>query len=118
MIDIDRLRFPTGTGVAVILKSPGAGAKKSLVLVAGILLGALIYVPSGLPQITSPADPSNLQQRLGSKHKKPTHSQSTSAASHTKPSSLDSPASKHTTHSKIHQTTCHCEKPMNRPTLT
>lgn len=62
MIDIDRLRFPTGTGVAVILKSPGAGAKKSIVLLAGIALGALIYLPSGLPQITTPANPDSLQQ--------------------------------------------------------
>lgn len=51
MIDVDRLRFPTGTGVAVILKSPGAGARKSVVLVIGILVGALIYMPVGLPQL-------------------------------------------------------------------
>ena len=51
MIDIDRLRFPTGTGVAVILKSPGAGAKKAIVLGAGIAIGALIYLPVGLEQL-------------------------------------------------------------------
>ncbi len=61
MIDIDRLRFPTGTGVAVILKSPGAGAKKSIVLLAGILLAAVIYLPVALPQIKSPASPDHLQ---------------------------------------------------------
>ncbi|MFI4915151.1 MAG: OPT/YSL family transporter [Phycisphaerales bacterium JB060] len=60
MIDIDRLRFPSPTGVAVILKSPGAGAKKSVVLVAGILLGALIYLPAGLPAIKLPASVGNL----------------------------------------------------------
>jgi uncharacterized oligopeptide transporter (OPT) family protein len=54
MIDIDRLRFPSPTGVAVILKSPGAGAAKSLVLVAGIVLGALIYLPVGLPDLGGP----------------------------------------------------------------
>lgn len=54
MIDIDRLRFPSPTGVAVILKSPGAGAKKSIVLVAGILLGALIYLPVGMPDLGGP----------------------------------------------------------------
>ncbi|MEL7472394.1 MAG: OPT/YSL family transporter [Planctomycetota bacterium] len=54
MIDIDRLRFPSGTGVAVILKSPGAGVKKTLVLLAGILLSAAIYAPSGLPAISTP----------------------------------------------------------------
>ena len=56
MIDIERLRFPTGTGVAVILKSPGAGAAKSLVLVAGIVVAALIYLPVALPQLTKTAE--------------------------------------------------------------
>src|SRR5690606_39365637 len=51
MIDIERLRFPSATGVAVILKSPGAGAAKSMVLMAGIVLGALIFLPAGLPQL-------------------------------------------------------------------
>lgn len=60
MIDIDRLRFPTGTGVAVILKSPGAGPKKALVLVAGIALSALVYLPVALPGITSPAEVATL----------------------------------------------------------
>lgn len=51
MIDIDRLRFPTGTGVAVILKSPGAGAKKAIVLGVGIAIGALVNLPAVLPEI-------------------------------------------------------------------
>jgi uncharacterized oligopeptide transporter (OPT) family protein len=51
MIDIDRLRFPTGTAVAAILKSPGAGIKKTLVLLAGMALAMLIYLPAGLPAI-------------------------------------------------------------------
>ncbi len=51
MLDIDRLRFPTGTAVAIILKSPGAGVKKSLVLVAGILLAASIFLPAGLHNV-------------------------------------------------------------------
>jgi len=55
MIDIDRLRFPNGTAVAAILKSPGAGGRKSLVLVAGALVGALIFLPAGLPTIKNPA---------------------------------------------------------------
>ncbi|MEO0483942.1 MAG: OPT/YSL family transporter [Planctomycetota bacterium] len=54
MIDIDRLRFPSGTGVAAILKSPGAGIKKTIVLLAGIALSAAIYAPSGLPAIETP----------------------------------------------------------------
>jgi uncharacterized oligopeptide transporter (OPT) family protein len=46
MIDVDRLRFPSPTAVATILKSPGAGAAKAKVLVYGLLLGAAIYVPT------------------------------------------------------------------------
>ena len=60
MLEIDRLRFPSGTAVAVILKSPGAGAKKSLVLVAGAVLGALVYLPVGLPGLTVPAQREDL----------------------------------------------------------
>ncbi len=55
MIDIERLRFPSAVGVAAILKSPGAGAAKAVVLVVGIVLGALIYVPAGLPSIKTAA---------------------------------------------------------------
>ena len=51
MLDIERLRFPSAVGVASILRSPGAGPAKALVLVAGIVLGALIYLPAGLPGI-------------------------------------------------------------------
>ena len=60
MIDIERLRFPTSTGVATILKSPGAGPAKAVVLLAGCLLGALIYLPAGLPSIQREADPAEL----------------------------------------------------------
>jgi len=56
MIDIDRLRFPSGTAVGAILKSPGAGAKKSLILVAGMLIGALVYLPTALPDVRVTAD--------------------------------------------------------------
>jgi uncharacterized oligopeptide transporter (OPT) family protein len=49
MIDIDRLRFPTGTAVAAILKSPGAGGRKSLVLLAGAVIAAIVYAPTMLP---------------------------------------------------------------------
>lgn len=51
MIDIERLRFPTATGVAVILKSPGAGVKRSLVLLGGMVVSALVFLPAGLPQL-------------------------------------------------------------------
>lgn len=48
MLDIERLRFPSGTAVASILKSPGAGVAKSLVLLGGIVVGALIFFPTQL----------------------------------------------------------------------
>jgi uncharacterized oligopeptide transporter (OPT) family protein len=51
MLDIERLRFPSATAVGAILRSPGAGARKSLVLVAGILLSMLIYAPTALPML-------------------------------------------------------------------
>lgn len=54
MIDIDRLRFPSPTGVATILKSPGAGVRKFMVLIAGIVIGCLVYLPAALPEISDP----------------------------------------------------------------
>jgi uncharacterized oligopeptide transporter (OPT) family protein len=54
MIDIDRLRFPSPTAVAAILKSPGAGAKKSVVLVIGIAVAMAIYAPAALPALGLP----------------------------------------------------------------
>ena len=55
MLDIDRLRFPSAVAVAAILKSPGAGAAKSVVLAIGILVSIIIYLPAGLPAIRNPA---------------------------------------------------------------
>jgi putative OPT family oligopeptide transporter len=43
MVDIERLRFPTGTAVAAVLRSPGEGVTKSLVLLSGIGLSMLFY---------------------------------------------------------------------------
>ncbi len=43
MIEFDRLRFPTGTAVAAVLRSPGEGVKKAKVLLAGIGTSMLIY---------------------------------------------------------------------------
>ena len=43
MIEFERLRFPTGTAVAAVLKSPGAGVKKAQVLVLGILASMLVF---------------------------------------------------------------------------
>ena len=44
MIDIDRLRFPSGTAVGAILRSPGAGVRKAILLAAGIGFSALVSV--------------------------------------------------------------------------
>lgn len=55
MIDFDRLRFPSATAVATILKSPGAGVAQTIVLLAGVMLGAAIYLPTALPQLSAPA---------------------------------------------------------------
>jgi len=60
MIDIERLRFPSATAVGAILKSPGAGAAKSVLLVVGIAISALIALPAQLPQIVSEADTAEL----------------------------------------------------------
>jgi putative OPT family oligopeptide transporter len=40
MIDFDRLPYPGGIAVATILKSPGAGVQKALLLLGGIALAA------------------------------------------------------------------------------
>jgi putative OPT family oligopeptide transporter len=57
MIDIDRLRFPNGTAVAAILKAPGAGPRKSIVLLVGGVIAALIYLPVALPGIKVGGEP-------------------------------------------------------------
>ncbi len=42
IIDYERLRFPEGTAVASILKSPGAGVQKAILLVVGIAIAATV----------------------------------------------------------------------------
>ena len=42
MIDFERLRFPSGTAVSIILKSPGAGKTKAILMVAGTLVSAFV----------------------------------------------------------------------------
>ncbi|MFH1723788.1 MAG: OPT/YSL family transporter [Elusimicrobiota bacterium] len=56
LIDLDRLRFPTGTAVAAILKSPGAGKEKAVLMGIGFVLslGTVIlikygYLPGEIP---------------------------------------------------------------------
>ena len=43
MIDYERLRFPTGTAVASVLRSPGEGVRKAVVLLVGILLSMAVF---------------------------------------------------------------------------
>lgn len=43
MIDYERLTYPGGVAVATILKSPGAGIKKAVLLVSAALVAALVH---------------------------------------------------------------------------
>lgn len=51
MLDIERLRFPSSVAVAAILKSPGAGTAKAIVLLIGVVIGAVVYLPTALPDL-------------------------------------------------------------------
>jgi uncharacterized oligopeptide transporter (OPT) family protein len=62
MLDIERLRFPSAVAVATILKSPGAGAKKAVMLVVGIVIASIIAVPAQMPQIGGEAPIEELDQ--------------------------------------------------------
>jgi len=44
MIDYERLTFPGGVAVATILKSPGAGVRKAVVLLGAALLSATVHM--------------------------------------------------------------------------
>ncbi|MCP4136305.1 MAG: peptide transporter [bacterium] len=44
MIEIDRLRFPSGTAVAAILKSPGEGVQKAVLLLTGFTISMLFVI--------------------------------------------------------------------------
>jgi putative OPT family oligopeptide transporter len=46
MIDYERLTYPGGVAVATILKSPGAGIRKALLLLAGLAVSAIIHFAS------------------------------------------------------------------------
>ena len=43
MIDYERLTYPGGVAVATILKSPGAGVRKAIILVAAALISATVH---------------------------------------------------------------------------
>ncbi|MEQ9504434.1 MAG: OPT/YSL family transporter [Deltaproteobacteria bacterium] len=44
MIDFNRLAYPGGIAVAAILKSPGAGLKKAMLLVGGAIFSAIVHL--------------------------------------------------------------------------
>lgn len=44
MIDFERLTYPGGVAVATILKSPGAGVRKAMVLLGAAIFSALVHV--------------------------------------------------------------------------
>jgi putative OPT family oligopeptide transporter len=44
MIDYERLTYPGGVAVAAILKSPGAGVRKAILLLAGIVVSATVHL--------------------------------------------------------------------------
>ena len=48
MIDYERLTYPGGVAVATILKSPGAGVHKAMLLLAGLALSGTVYFISQL----------------------------------------------------------------------
>lgn len=62
MLDIERLRFPSATAVGEILKSPGAGTRKAILLVVSILVAAALAAPHQLHLIKNPADLNDLDE--------------------------------------------------------
>lgn len=44
MIDFDRLAYPGGIAVATILKSPGAGVRKAVLLLGGVLIAGVCQI--------------------------------------------------------------------------
>src|SRR4030042_4921280 len=48
MIDFERLTYPGGVAVATILKSPGAGVHKAMLLLSGMILSGIVYFISQL----------------------------------------------------------------------
>lgn len=48
MLELERLRFPSGIAVASLLKSPGAGARQAKLLAGGFVFAAFFHVLSGV----------------------------------------------------------------------
>ena len=51
MIDFERLPYPGGIAVATILKSPGAGIKKSSYLLLGVFISGVVHIVAQLNHI-------------------------------------------------------------------
>ncbi|MDH3284425.1 MAG: OPT/YSL family transporter [Acidobacteriota bacterium] len=51
MIDFNRLAYPGGIAVAAILKSPGAGVHKFLLMLGGALVSGLVHLPVVLTDV-------------------------------------------------------------------
>jgi len=57
MIDFNRLAYPGGIAVATILKSPGAGMRKAMLLLAGAAVSGIVHfavlgLPESLPHVS------------------------------------------------------------------
>ena len=61
MIDYERLTYPGGVAVATILKSPGAGVRKAIILLAAALISAGVHYAT----IQTGVDNWNLGARIG-----------------------------------------------------
>ena len=48
MVEFERLKFPSGTAVATLLRSPGEGAAQGKLLIGGIAFGALLTLSVNL----------------------------------------------------------------------
>jgi uncharacterized oligopeptide transporter (OPT) family protein len=64
MIDYERLRFPTGTAVAAVLRSPGEGVRKAAVLGVGVLVAMLLFFFTQSDEVFSIPGYAALAQRL------------------------------------------------------
>lgn len=65
MIDFERLPYPGGIAVATILKSPGAGIRKSMYLFAAAMLSGLVYFALQWQHIEDIDVGGLINQRLG-----------------------------------------------------
>ena len=77
MIEVDRLRFPSGTAGAVILKSPGAGAKKAILLGVATVISMAVALPANLPILSVPAAIEDLDALVASERISETEAQRT-----------------------------------------